>query len=339
MECGCKTSCCSKTPVGAKTKKLDFSLLDLFKALYCWLRSYRQAMALEPGLYYTGNVYDRDTPLLVSCNYHLTVFMLWRIIRSRNVRILIIDTKGINVWCSAGKGQFSAKEIFRQLELYPDEILKPEDAKLQVVLPKLSLSGVSLKELRDGGLMPVIGPVYVSDLPAWLDEQPLQSCKSAVYRFDLGDRSFSLAPSMLQFAKYIILIAIGLFALDLLMHTGFHWQVIPLSLFIGISYILLFPLLPTRSFALKGLILAGIISLALGIGRSIISKTDFNPLLYGAYFTYIVAISLFFGLYYTGNSGVSNYSLVKKEIIRFLPVAALFFLGNLSLIIIQGVIG
>jgi len=51
---------------------------------------------------------------------------------------------------------------------------------------------------------------------------------------------------------------------------------------------------------------------------------------------FIIGFNLFFGLYYTGNSGVSNYSLVKEEITRYLPIALASFLLALISLIIKG---
>src|SRR4030042_4579571 len=98
-------NCCSNDP--CIIKKLDFNFLDMLKSFYCLLFAFKNKFIITPGLYYTGDEYDINSPMLVTCNYHLTVHLLWNIIKNRKLRILVIDTKGINVWCSSGKGQFS----------------------------------------------------------------------------------------------------------------------------------------------------------------------------------------------------------------------------------------
>ncbi len=97
-------------------KPLRPTLLDYIKALVCWLNAFKRTYAIEPGIYYTGDHYDRNAPLLVTSNYFLTVFLVIRRIRGFNARLLVIDTDGINVWCSASKGQFSHTEILNQLD-------------------------------------------------------------------------------------------------------------------------------------------------------------------------------------------------------------------------------
>ena len=46
-----------------------------------------------------------------------------------------------------------------------------------------------------------------------------------------------------------------------------------------------------------------------------------------------MATALFVGLAFTGNSAVSNYTRVRKEIARFLPFNVLLFLGSLAVFI------
>ena len=112
MDCSCSSDCCGPQ-TQTSPQKISFKIIDYFKVLYSWMFAFRRTFIIEPGLYFTGEEYDISTPLLVSCNYHMTVFVLWRILRTRNVRLLVIDTHGINVWCSSGKGQFSADEILK----------------------------------------------------------------------------------------------------------------------------------------------------------------------------------------------------------------------------------
>ena len=65
----------------------------------------RMNYRVEPGLYAVGQP-DSDSPVLVSANYKLSFDRLRCELDGLNVWILVIDTKGINVWCAAGKGTF-----------------------------------------------------------------------------------------------------------------------------------------------------------------------------------------------------------------------------------------
>lgn len=316
-------------------KKISFKLIDYFKVFYSWMFAFRQTFSIEPGLYYTGREYDIKTPMLATCNYHMTVFGLWRKLKSRNVRILVIDTKGINVWCSSSKGQFSAEEISKQLTRYKKETLT-ENNKITLVLPKLSLSGVSIAELKKRSIVPKIGPVYTKDLPDYLDDLPLRNRNKDKFQFSLKDRLFTLLPSLVQVLRYGIYITIGLFIWHYFFNTGIYWQVLPIFVIIVVIYTILFPLLPTKKFAVKGLVLYAVLIAVLSI-YYFQFENSLDRLTYIFYLAFLGGSNLYFSLSYTGNSGVSNYTLVKKEIIMFLPITVLFFLASLVTVIIKGV--
>ena len=52
---------------------------------------------------------------------------------------------------------------------------------------------------------------------------------------------------------------------------------------------------------------------------------------------FAVATTVFFALSYTGNSAVSNYTRVRAEIARFLPITLLFYVAALIAFIQVGV--
>ncbi len=257
MSNDCSSGCSCNSEKTETPQKLTFSLIDYFRALYSWLLAFRRTFTIEPGLYFTGKEYDITTPMLVTCNYHMTVFLLWRILKNRNVRILVIDTKGINVWCASGKGQFSAQTILEQLARY-DKAILTDSENLTLILPKLSFSGVSIAQLKKHSITPKIGPIYVDDLPDYLDDLPLKNRTEDKYQFHLKDRLFTLVPSLVQVGKYSIITAIILFVVHYFLKTNIYWQVIPMAILITIFYIILFPILPTKKFTMKGIFMYGL---------------------------------------------------------------------------------
>lgn len=318
-------------------QKISFKLIDYFKVFYSWLFAFRRTFSIEPGLYYIGDRYDFNTPLIVTCNYHMTLFLLWRTLKNRNIRFLVIDTKGINVWCSSGKGQFCAEEIMKQKNRYDKKILS-ESESISLILPKLSLSGVSIGELKRNSIYPKIGPIYAKELPGYLDDLPLKDRIKDKFKFSIKDRLFTLIPSLVQITKYAIYISIGLFIWHYFFDTNIYWQIILILIIVTILYIILFPVLPTKRFCIKGLFLCGIQITALTIYYFLFNENSLDKISYMFYIFFLTGSNLFFSLYYTGNSGVSNYSLVKKEIIRYLPITILFFLASIITIIIKGVV-
>ncbi len=73
----------------------------------------RMNYSIIPGLYALGNP-DDNSPVLVTANYKMSFDRLREALPDRNVWILVLDTRGINVWCAAGKGTFGTEELVRQ---------------------------------------------------------------------------------------------------------------------------------------------------------------------------------------------------------------------------------
>jgi CO dehydrogenase/acetyl-CoA synthase gamma subunit (corrinoid Fe-S protein) len=98
-----------------------------------------------PGLYRIGQP-DANSPVLVTANYKLTVDRVRKELVGMNVWLLVLDTKGVNVWCAAGKGTFGTDELVRRIQA----------ANLnEVVGPRRHWSGCSRGEARDRLLSPL----------------------------------------------------------------------------------------------------------------------------------------------------------------------------------------
>ena len=316
----------------AEPRALRLKYLHYVKALICWFDGYKRTYAVAPGLYYTGDRYDPEKPLLVTSNYLLTVLVLTRRVRFFNARLLIIDTDGINVWCSAGKGRFSNPEISRQLVRY-QELLLCEDRRLTLILPKFSLSGVDLRMLREAFVHPVIGPLYAKDLPEYLTNPPYKDNNDIVH-FGFQSRLFTWLPGLAQFLGYCLALILVLFGLQIFLGFTVPWRILAITALIATLYPLLFPYIPGDRFAIKGLWLGVFISLMLipGVFVNAVQWVEFPMTV-----PFIFATGLFVGLAYTGNSAVSNYSTVRKEIARFLPVNVLLYVAALIAFIVTAV--
>ena len=75
----------------------------------------RMDYSIDPGLYALGNP-DRESSVLVTANYKMSFDELRCALPGRDFWILVLDTKGINVWCAAGKGTFGTKELVMRIE-------------------------------------------------------------------------------------------------------------------------------------------------------------------------------------------------------------------------------
>jgi len=60
---------------------------------------------VESGLYAVGDP-QSESPLLVTANYKLSFDRLRTELGGLDAWIVVLDTKGVNVWCAAGKGSF-----------------------------------------------------------------------------------------------------------------------------------------------------------------------------------------------------------------------------------------
>ena len=315
-------------------KRFDLKWSHYLKALCCWLHAFQRTYAFKPGLYYIGERYDKDAPLLVTSNYLLTVFLLVRRLQgSGAVRLLVVDADGINVWCASSKGQMTNATVLAQLDRYDRELLT--DAKwLKLILPKFALAGVDLRDLRRHKIRPVIGPLYASDLPAYLENRPFKDRVEERVHFGLQSRIFTWLPGLVQYMGYALGLMLILLAVEWVWGLKAPLAVIPLTAVICTAYPLLFPWIPGQRFAVKGLWLGAAICAAMTAGWAA-GLIGTGGLVTAVLFA--VATTVFFALSYTGNSAVSNYTRVRAEIARFLPITLLFYVAALIAFIQVGV--
>ena len=107
-----------------------------------WRRSSHRVI---PGLYSLGNPTE-DSPVFVSGNYTLSFDALRSALKGINSYILVLDTKGVNVWCAAGKGTFGTDELVNRIE---STRLKDVVKHRLLILP-LNFTGSSTITSRSG---------------------------------------------------------------------------------------------------------------------------------------------------------------------------------------------
>ena len=102
----------------------------------------RMNYKVEPGIYAVGSP-GKDSHVFVSANYKLSFDHLRRSLDGLDAWILVIDTKGINVWCAAGKRNFSTKEVVRRIRIHHLEQVVDHQ---RIILPQLSATGIAAHE-------------------------------------------------------------------------------------------------------------------------------------------------------------------------------------------------
>jgi NAD-dependent dihydropyrimidine dehydrogenase PreA subunit len=110
----------------------------------------------------------RDSPVLVTCNFHLTVNRLTKILERSGVDawLLVADSKGVNVWCAAGGEEFNAHSVVSAV--ITSGIGDLVDHR-NLILPPLGAPGISATEVRSQtGWSTRWGPVRAEDLVTYL---------------------------------------------------------------------------------------------------------------------------------------------------------------------------
>ena len=125
----------------------------------------RSGHRVAPGLYALGNP-TPDSPVFVTANYTLSFDALRSELVGVDGHILVLDTKGINVWCAAGKGTFGTEELVHRIEVSQ---LRGLVAHRTLILPQLGAPGIAAHEVKQrSGFKVEYGPVRAADLPAYL---------------------------------------------------------------------------------------------------------------------------------------------------------------------------
>jgi len=73
-------------------------------------------------------------PVLVTANFKMSFDRLRNALPGRDAWILVLDTKGVNVWCAAGKGTFGTSELVARITACG---LNQIVSHREVVLPQL----------------------------------------------------------------------------------------------------------------------------------------------------------------------------------------------------------
>jgi NAD-dependent dihydropyrimidine dehydrogenase PreA subunit len=113
----------------------------------------------------------RSSPVLVTCNFHLTVKRLMCSLEKAGVDawVLVAESRGVNVWCAAGGEEFNTHSVVSAVKT--SGIADLVDHR-RLILPPLGAPGIRLDEVRAQTRWSVRwGPVRAADLPAYLAQR------------------------------------------------------------------------------------------------------------------------------------------------------------------------
>ena len=331
-------------PVG-NIKKISTTLTkkDILGGTLIRLDINRNNYAIEPGLYAIGNP-DENSPVLVSANYKFTFDKLRVELVNLNLWLLIIDTKGINVWCAAGKGTFSAQEILKRMrQTKLDQVVKNKT----LILPQLGAPGVSAHMItKYTGFKVIYGPVAAEDIPEFLQNGYEATPNMRKVKFNLLDRAALTPVETIQKIKYFpIVIVLFLLINFIAMGNQSFLEVFNLSLVNSIPYLIalligtvlipiLLPVIPFNSFALKGVVV-GLIWSSITIHFSSTFLYTDSLMMMIANTLLLTSITTYLGLNFTGSSTYTSFSGVLKETLRVIPIVIIASVIGVILMIIS----
>lgn len=323
------------------TVSTEWSYRDYFGTIKVRWGIGRDHYSVTPGLYKTGHP-DSGSDVFVSANYRLSFDTLRKNLKGMDAWILVIDTKGINVWCAAGKGTFSTGNIVEQVKNTSlDGIVRHR----KLIVPQLGAPGVAAHTVKKlTGFRVIYGPVRANDIKAFIEANYKATPEMREVKFPLRERA-KLIPVDFMYNKYKFLMALSLvFILSgidkrgILFSKMFSTGLVPVAgitwaYFAGIVFTpLLLPHIPFRAFSLKGAILG---VLAIPILYVLFDSGTLEILAVGAM---SIAASSFVAMNFTGSSTFTSLSGVKKEMKWSIPFQIAFALTGCFLFITSKII-
>jgi len=307
----------------------------------------RMDYRVEPGLYRVGQP-GGESPVLVTANYKLTFDAVRRELSGIDAWILVLDTKGVNVWCAAGKGTFGTQELIQR-------IAKTGLAKVvshrRLILPQLGATGVAAPVVKAFcGFTVVWGPVLASDIPAFLSAGQSKTVPMRTIRFDWHDRLVLTPMELVQAAKWVPLGLALVAGMAAPFDAAWPCRASAFALVLigawpvgGLAFPMLLPWLPGRAFGLKGLVLglAWVVGASLGSAALLAGSAAAGAALGLSMIGGLVASSLislpvivFLAMNFTGSSTFTNQTGATTEVKRGIPL----LIASLGLGLLAGIV-
>ncbi|RWU02680.1 hypothetical protein DWB63_15150 [Pseudodesulfovibrio sp. S3] len=287
----------------------------------------RHNYKVVPGLYCVGNP-TQDSPVLVTANYKLTFDAVRTELSAVDAWLLVVDTRGINVWCAAGKNLFATHEI----------ILSVTAARLHevvthrtLILPQLGATGVAARKVKKGcGFNVIWGPIRAGDIPAFLRAGNNADNDMRTVTFSLRERTELIPVEIILLGKPLAWTLLAVFVLSgigpdvfslagawhrgLAAATGTAFGILAGSAMVP----LLLNRLPWRQFWPKGM-LTGVFA---GTCAALLFSGSLDGLESTALILWTTAISSYMAMNFTGSTPYTSPSGVEAEMRRGIPVQA-----------------
>ena len=286
----------------------------------------RHQYTVAPGLYGLGEP-DKTSEVLVTANFKLTFDHLRKELHGLNVWLLVLDTKGVNVWCAAGKGTFSTGELVKKIKA--SSLARIVEHR-RIIVPQLGATGVSARQIKkQSGFKVVYGPIRAADIPDFLKNGKKASREMRGVTFNMYERLILTPVEIQSVLKPALITALVLFVISGLGPGIFSvagaWQrglASFLALAVGIfsgAFVtpVLLPFIPYRTFAAKGIIIGSLLAIFLLL---LLPANTTGLAGYLALYLFSVSISSFLAMNFTGSTPFTSPSGVEKEMKQYIPV-------------------
>jgi acetyl-CoA decarbonylase/synthase complex subunit gamma len=288
----------------------------------------RSSYRVKPGLYAVGAPTDKS-PVLVSANYKLSFDRLREQLSDLDAWLLVLDTKGVNVWCAAGKGTFGTDEIVRRIQLTR---LAEIVSHRRIIVPQLGAPGIMAHVVRAQSRFKVrFGPVRAEDIPAYLTAGMKATDEMRLIRFPLKDRLILIPTELVLGTKYALGAVVALAILSGLDSSGFSLERMlssgpTVALMVLVGYVLatalppiLLPWLPGRSFSVRGfwagwIVIGALFAIANTSGGDFVSAWTLT-----GWVLMTLAVASHVAMKFTGCSTFTSLSGTVKEVKAALP--------------------
>ncbi len=289
----------------------------------------RDSYIVPPGLYAVGSP-DPESRVIVTANYKLSFDQTRETLAGRDAWILVLDTKGINVWCAAGKGTFGTEELVRRVkEAKLDQVVTHR----RLILPQLGAPGVAAHLVKEQcGFRVTWGPVMLEDLPAFLDTRLKATPEMRRKAFPLRERAILIPVEIVAAWKLALLLMLAFFLASGLGAPAGYWAgllgsgvtavtALLLALLSGAALVpLLLPWIPGRAFALKGMLVGAAVVTAHMLLQVGFPGDVGQGLEFAAWLLMVPALSSFVAMNFTGASTFTSLSGVRREMAIAVPL-------------------
>lgn len=299
----------------------------------------RMNFKVDPGLYSVGNPVS-SSPVLVTANYKMSFDSLRKELNGLDAWILVLDTKGINVWCAAGKGTFGTRELQNRIAIVQ---LEKVVSHRTVILPQLAAPGIIAHEvLKYSGFKVLYGPVKAKDVRSFINSGMKATAEMRTVRDSAYDRLVLTPVELVGTFKVSLMIFGILFLLNLLGIGPFG--LVDFYAYMGAVLVgcvltpVLLPWIPGRAFSWKGWLVGLIWAVLVNVLNGWTAVPQYSLLRALGYLLILPSVSAFFAMNFTGCSTFTSFSGVLKEMRIAVPAIIISIFFGIVLILVNSFI-